>query len=109
VGEQISEYNIHQDSGHFIIDSHKLETDHEAHEVFTIAADDPLSAEADMLFSIRIGRGDWQTRTVTRTIMRSTKEDFILAATLDAYEGTGDDERRVFSKNYHRTVKRDFN
>ncbi len=109
IGEQVSAYNIHQDSGHFIIESHGLDTDHEAHEVFTIAADDPLSAEADMLFSIAIGRGEWQTKTVTRTIMRSTRDTYEFEATLDAYEGTGDDSRRVYSKNYQRTVKRDFN
>jgi hypothetical protein len=46
---------------------------------------------------------------VTRTIMRSTREDYVFEATLDAYEGKGDAERRVYSKNYHRVVKRDFN
>jgi putative CocE/NonD family hydrolase len=109
IGEGVSAYNIHQDSGHFIIQSHGLETDHEAHEVFTIAADDPLSAEADMLFSIAIGRDEWQTKTVTRTIMRSTKDTYEFEATLDAYEGKGDDATRVYSKNYRRSVKRDFN
>jgi hypothetical protein len=109
IGEGVSAYNIHQDSGHFIIQSHGLETDHEAHEVFTISADDPLSAEADMLFSIAIGRDDWQTKTVTRTIMRSTKDTYEFEATLDAYEGKGDDATRVYSKNYRRSVKRDFN
>lgn len=41
--------------------------------------------------------------------MRSTKDTYEFEATLDAYEGKGDDATRVYSKNYRRTVKRDFN
>lgn len=41
--------------------------------------------------------------------MRSTKNTYRFEATLDAYEGKGDDATRVFSKNCWRSVKRDFN
>jgi uncharacterized protein len=50
-----------------------------------------------------VGRGAWQTRTETRTVMRATKQEFLLEASLDAYEG----ETRVLSRNWARRVPRD--
>ena len=41
--------------------------------------------------------------------MHPTKDTYEFEATLDAYEGKGDDATRVFSKNCRRIVKRDFN
>lgn len=52
---------------------------------------------------MRVGRGDWQTRTETRTVMRATKDSFLLEASLDAFEG----ETRVLSRNWSRQVPRD--
>ena len=52
---------------------------------------------------LRRGRGDWQVRTDTRTRMRATREHFPIDAELDAYE----DERRVFSRNWHARIPRD--
>jgi hypothetical protein len=50
-----------------------------------------------------MGRGDFQVRTETRIVMTATAEDFSLHAECDAYEG----ERRVFSRNWDRTIRRD--
>lgn len=42
----------------------------------------------------------WQRiQRQARTIMRSTKDTYEFEATLDAYEGKGDDATRVYSKN----------
>ncbi|WP_136248063.1 CocE/NonD family hydrolase [Halomonas borealis] len=48
-------------------------------------------------------RGDWQVRTLTRTLMTGDAENFRLRATLDAYEG----ETRVFAKTWDETIPRD--
>ena len=48
-------------------------------------------------------RGDWHVRTVTRTVLTSTSTSFQLDAELDAWEG----DRRVFSRNWSRTIPRD--
>ncbi|MDZ4736194.1 MAG: CocE/NonD family hydrolase [Rhodospirillaceae bacterium] len=109
IGSEMTRYHIEERSGRFIIDSHGLESESDTIEIFSVKADDPLSAEVDISVSYSIGRGDWQTRTETRTVMTCTKTDYIFDATLDAYEGVGADERRVYSKNYHRVIKRDFN
>jgi hypothetical protein len=48
-------------------------------------------------------RGDWRIRTETGTELRCTTTDFVLTATLDAYEG----EARVLTRNWQLTVPRD--
>nr|WP_298380394.1 CocE/NonD family hydrolase [uncultured Halomonas sp.] len=48
-------------------------------------------------------RGDWQVRTVARTLMTSNAEHFRMRATLDAYEG----ESRIFSKSWDEEIPRD--
>ncbi|MCD6009323.1 CocE/NonD family hydrolase [Halomonas sp. IOP_31] len=48
-------------------------------------------------------RGDWQVRTVTRTLMTSDADNFRLRATLDAYEG----DSRVFAKSWDEEIPRD--
>ncbi len=47
-------------------------------------------------------RGDWKVRTITRTVLTSTKTEFLIRATLDAYEG----DVRVFSKSWDESVSR---
>lgn len=48
-------------------------------------------------------RGDWQVRTVTRTVLTSTRTHFRIQATLDAYEG----DARVFARSWDETIPRD--
>ncbi len=48
-------------------------------------------------------RGDWDVRTVTRTVVTSTATTFHVNATVDAYEG----KRRVYSKVYNEEIERD--
>jgi len=46
---------------------------------------------------------DWNTRTMTRTVLTSDPKRFYVHAELDAYEG----DRRVFSKNWDERIDRD--
>jgi putative CocE/NonD family hydrolase len=50
----------------------------------------------------RFKRKDWEVTTLTRTIITSTKTEFWVRATLDAYEG----DTRVFSKTWDERVER---
>jgi hypothetical protein len=53
----------------------------------------------------RVGNGDaapWRVRTVTRTVLTSTPETFIVRATLDAYEG----DVRVFAESWDESIPR---
>lgn len=51
-----------------------------------------------------MGRGDVQIRSATRIVMTATAENFVLHAECDAYEG----DTRVFTRNWERTIRRDF-
>ena len=48
------------------------------------------------------GSADWSVETITRTTLHCDKSYFYLDAELDAYEG----DKRVYSQNWNRRVKR---
>jgi hypothetical protein len=48
-------------------------------------------------------RGTWDTSTRTRTVLTCTPTTFEIHAELDAFEG----DRRVFSRNWQRSLPRD--
>ena len=70
---------------------------------YSIKPDDPLSARAEVGWSVAMSRGDWAIRTRTRTVVTSTRNSFVLRAELDAFEG----ERRIFSRNWSSEIPRD--
>jgi hypothetical protein len=105
IGSGVTTYWIEEDMGHFTIDHIGLETDYVERESYRIRDDDPLSAEIDIAYSLAIGRGDWRTRTETRTVMRADKTDFLIEASLEAYEG----EKLLLSRKWDERIARDFN
>jgi hypothetical protein len=96
-------FHLLEDLGTQRLDWLGLEIDFVQRETTRIQSDDPNSMSMETAYSIAIGRGDWRTRTETRTLMRSTPDEFLLDATLDAYEG----EVRVLSREWTRRVPRD--
>lgn len=48
-------------------------------------------------------RDDWKVKTITRTVLTSTRTDFIIRAILDAYEG----DVRVYSRSFDERIPRD--
>jgi putative CocE/NonD family hydrolase len=70
---------------------------------FSIRPDDPLSATAEIIWKKEYGRGGFRIRIETRTLMRVSKENLLLTATLDAYEG----EARAFSREWDLAIPRD--
>jgi putative CocE/NonD family hydrolase len=70
---------------------------------YTIVADDPLSAQARCDHTIEIGRGDWQTRIETSSLMTADAAHFHVSNQLDAYEG----QTRIFTKSWSFKVPRD--
>jgi len=96
-------FTTDDDAGHVTIDAIGLSCDFRRKEVFSIGEDDPNSARIDISSTRRVGRGDWQTRFDTRTVVRSTPTEFLVEARLDAYEG----ETRIVSRNWRVRHKRD--
>ncbi len=97
-------FTTDEDHGRHTIDAIDFTSDHKKKEIFRIAEDDPASAMIDIANSRRMSRGDWTVRTETRTVMRATATEFIVEATLDAYEG----EIRVLSRSWQLRHRRDF-
>lgn len=91
------------DNGSYHLLDSQLEVDASNTDIFTIVADDPLSAGVRCERVIKVGRGDWQTRVETSSEMSATAEDFLVTNLLNAYEGN----TRVFTKSWTATIPRD--
>jgi hypothetical protein len=94
---------VDDDYGRTRIEATGIEQENTRYTEYSITEGDPLSATMETRWTIGIGRGDWQTRTVTRAVMTSTNETFRIRAELDAYES----EERIMSRNWDETVPRD--
>jgi hypothetical protein len=103
IGAGTTTYRIEEDMGNFTIEHLGLETDFVQSEAYRIKDDDPLSAEIDIRYTISIGRGDWQTRSETRTTMRADKTHFMLEGFLDAFEG----DKQLVSRHWNERIPRD--
>ena len=72
-------------------------------EIFSIREGDPLSARTDMVRIVRAERGDWKPRTETRLSFTCDRENFHIAAMLEAFEnGT-----RFLVRRWDETIPRD--
>jgi uncharacterized protein len=99
----VSGYRVVDDTGLYRIEPTGIEYRLASVDEYRIQRDDPLSAEAEVTFEMQNGRGPWQTRSLTRTRLTATETDFLIEATLDAWEG----EVRVLSRNWQVAVPRD--
>jgi putative CocE/NonD family hydrolase len=91
------------DDGRVRIDAIDLEVATSHREEFRIRDDDPLSIRMETRWTNEMGRGAFQVRTATRIVMTATKENFQLHAECDAYAA----DRRLFTRNWDRTIPRD--
>jgi uncharacterized protein len=92
-----------KDEGGFRLDDIDLEVHSATTERYSFVDDDPTSASGEVETVRRFGRGDWQVRTETKTVLTCTADEFVIRADLDAYEG----DTRVYSETWDRTVARD--
>lgn len=93
----------YDDFGQIRYSAHGLEEGSEVEQAFAIDPDDPLSAQVEATWRFTIGRGDWQTRTETHSMMWSDHETFYLRAKLEAYEG----ETLVCARTWDEAILRD--
>ncbi|MEX2648535.1 MAG: CocE/NonD family hydrolase [Alphaproteobacteria bacterium] len=88
---------------HVRIETIDLEVSETPMQRWSIVDGDPLSARAEITYSTVRRRGDWSVRVETRTVMTVTKTDWVVAATLEAFEG----DRRGFARTWDTTIPRD--
>jgi uncharacterized protein len=91
-----------KDEGTFRLEDIDLELHSRTDERYTYVDGDYRSPSGEVEAIRRFVRGDWRITTRTRTVLTCTPETFVLHAELDAYE----DERRVFTKLWDRTIPR---
>jgi uncharacterized protein len=103
LAEDRSTLEVINDHGTVLLESLGLEMQRKTLEWYSYRSDDFNSVRGETLWERGFRRGDWQVRTVTRTVLTSTPTDFLLHAQLDAYEG----QRRVFSRNWDVSIPRD--
>ncbi|MEJ2700247.1 MAG: CocE/NonD family hydrolase, partial [Desulfuromonadales bacterium] len=103
LARDISTLEVVKDEGAYLIDEIELEVQRKTVEWYTYRGNDFGSPRGETYCERGFRRGDWQVRTVTRTVLTATSEAFQLRADLDAYEG----ETRVFCKSWERTIPRD--
>jgi uncharacterized protein len=71
--------------------------------LYTIKEGDPLSAEVRCEWTMKVGRGDWQTRLESVSTMSSDADMFYLTNELTAF----DDKEQVFTKIWKTEIPRD--
>ena len=103
LAEDRSTLEVVNDSGTVLLRKIDLQMQRKALEWYSYRGDDLNSVRGETFWERGFRRGDWEVRTVTRTVLKSTPRDFLLHAELDAFEG----ERRVYSRNWDVTIPRD--
>ena len=91
------------DEGRYRIDDIDLEISARVTEryQYSYGSYDSLSGWTEWQRSFK--RGEWEVRTLTRTLMTSDADNFRLRATLDAWEG----DTRIFARTWDETIPRD--
>ncbi|HKL52023.1 MAG TPA: CocE/NonD family hydrolase, partial [Wenzhouxiangellaceae bacterium] len=102
-----SELEVIDDRGRHRLEDIDLEVECSAVEKYSSIGDDFDSARAEVVWERSLKRGEWKIRTVTRTVLTASPEEFILYATLDAYEWSSSGEKRVFSNNWDERIPRE--
>ncbi|MGH6719478.1 MAG: CocE/NonD family hydrolase C-terminal non-catalytic domain-containing protein, partial [Alphaproteobacteria bacterium] len=70
---------------------------------FSVRAADPTSVRQSSAWTITLERDDWRIRIETELALAVTRENVLLAATIEAFEG----DRRVFSRAWDKAIPRD--
>ena len=80
-----------------------LEVEDSNRTTFSIVEGDPLSARVECRTAGGIGRGDWQTRCETESVMTCDADRFLVTVVVRAFEG----EACAFARTWTYTFPRD--
>mgnify|MGYP003347280831 FL=1 len=102
-GETVVE--VSDDSGRNRYDPIDLIAQATSTERYVVRDDDPLAATAEVTWNWHFERDNWRVRTESRTHMSCTKREFIVKASLCAYEG----DEKVFERSFEEKIPRNGN
>ena len=95
-------YETHDDAGIYRLEDIDLIVKRKTEEWYTYQGDDFQSPRGETRWQRGFKRGDWSVESITRTALHCDESHFYLEAELDAYEG----DKRVYSQNWNRRIKR---
>jgi putative CocE/NonD family hydrolase len=98
-----TDYRIHEDTGLFEHPGTGLSTRQLREELWSIDAGDPLSMAGISTWTCDMGRPGWFVRTVSTARIACTATDWLISASVTAYE----DEHQVFEKTFEKAIPRD--
>lgn len=90
------------DEGKYRLESIDMEIGSRMEERYSFRYGDFDSVRGETHWERSFKRGDWSVRTVTRTVLTSTKTHFCIRADLDAFEG----DSHVYCQSWDRTIPR---
>jgi hypothetical protein len=94
----VTRYEIHEDTGLFEHPGTGLSTRQLREEIWSIALDDPLSMAGISTWTCDMQRPGWFVRTVAVSAISCTAKDWVISASVVAYEG----ETRIFEKVFEK-------
>lgn len=100
--KEITTLDVINDHGVNYLEDIDLRTHRKTEEWYSYQGDDFQSPRGETLWHRGLARDGWEVETLTRTVLRCDQEWFYLDAELDAWEG----DRRVYSRNWHRRIRR---
>ncbi len=104
LASDVSTLEVTDDRGSWRLDDIDLTVTSKTVETYSSCADDFTSLRGEVRAERALGRGDWQVRTTTRTVLTSDAEAFHIQADLDAFEG----DKRVYVQSWDERILRDF-
>ena len=104
LASDVSTLEVTDDRGSWRLDDIDLTVTSKTLETYSSRADDFSSLRGEVRAERALGRGDWQVRTLTRTVLTSDAEAFHVQADLDAFEG----DKRVYAQSWDERIPRDF-
>jgi predicted acyl esterase len=104
LANDLSTLEVVNDEGVYKLKDIDLEVERRTWEWYTFYDDDFTSPEGKVVSIRGFKRKGWDIRTRTRTILSCDENNFYIQAELDAFEG----ENRVYSRNWSRSIPRDF-
>jgi hypothetical protein len=95
--------NVINNDARIILDDINLEYGSEAEERYSYINNNYDTLRGEVTRKRVFKRGDWETSSLTRTLLTSTRTHFRIRATLDAYHR----DTRIFSKTWDEMIPRD--
>jgi len=99
----VSTQEVIKDEGLIRLPNLNLQVGSDTRDRYSYQNDDFTSLRAETQTERVFRRRDWSVRTTTKTVLTADLDNFYVHAQLDAWE----DEQRIYSENWQRTIERD--